>query len=46
MPKRGKRVKTPRGEGKVVRLNPLGQIVSVDLGEEGIVDFEAEEIGK
>ena len=46
MPKRGKRVTTPRGEGKVVRLNPLGQIVSVDLGEEGIVDFEAEEIGK
>ena len=44
MPKRGKRVITPQGEGKVVRLNPLGQIVSVDLGEEGIIDFNPEEI--
>lgn len=44
MPKRGKRVITPQGEGKVVRLNPLSQIVSVDLGEEGIIDFESEEI--
>lgn len=44
MPKRGKRVITPKGEGKVVRLNPLSQIVSVDLGEEGIVDFSPEEV--
>lgn len=44
MPKRGKRVITPQGEGKVVRLNPLGQVVSVDLGEEGIIDFTPEEI--
>lgn len=44
MPKRGKRVVTPRGEGKVVRLNPLSQIVTVDLGDEGIVDFEPEEV--
>ena len=44
MPKRGKRVITPRGEGKVVRLNPLGQVVSVDLGEQGIIDFDPEEI--
>lgn len=44
MPKRGKRVITPQGEGKVVRLNPLSQIVSVDLGEEGIVDFDPEDV--
>jgi cell fate regulator YaaT (PSP1 superfamily) len=44
MPKRGKRVITPQGEGKVVRLNPLSQIVSVDLGEEGIIDFDPEEV--
>lgn len=44
MPKRGKRVITPKGEGKVVRLNPLSQIVSVDLGEGGIVDFGPEEV--
>ena len=44
MPKRGKRVITPQGEGKVVRLNPLSQIVSVDLGENGIVDFDPEEV--
>jgi cell fate regulator YaaT (PSP1 superfamily) len=44
MPKRGKRVITPQGEGKVVRLNPLSQIVSVDLGEAGIIDFDPEEV--
>jgi len=44
MPKRGKRVITPQGEGKVVRLNPLGQVVSVDLGEGGIIDFDPEEV--
>ena len=44
MPKQGKRVITPRGEGKVVRLNPLSQKVSVDLGEEGIQDFDPDEV--
>jgi len=44
MPKRGKRVITPQGEGKVVRLNPLSQIVSVDLDEDGIIDFNPEEV--
>jgi len=44
LPKRGKRVITPRGEGKVVRLNPLGQIVSVNLDEEGVVDFDPAEV--
>jgi cell fate regulator YaaT (PSP1 superfamily) len=44
MPKRGKRVQTPRGEGKVIRINPLSQVVTVDLGEEGIVDFDPDEV--
>ncbi len=44
LPKRGKRVITPQGEGKVVRLNPLSQVVSVDLGEDGIIDFDQEDI--
>jgi cell fate regulator YaaT (PSP1 superfamily) len=44
LPKRGKRVMTPQGEGKVVRLNPLSQIISVDLGEEGIIDFEPSDL--
>lgn len=44
MPKRGKRVVTPQGEGKVVRLNPLSQKVSVDLGEEGIVEFDPDQV--
>ncbi len=44
LPKRGKRVITPRGEGKVVRLNPLSQIISVDLGEEGVVDFDPSDV--
>jgi cell fate regulator YaaT (PSP1 superfamily) len=44
LPKRGKRVSTPKGEGKVVRLNPLSQIISVDLGEEGVVDFDPSEV--
>jgi cell fate regulator YaaT (PSP1 superfamily) len=44
LPKRGKRVKTPRGEGKVIRLNPLGQVVSVDLGEDGIHDFDPDQV--
>lgn len=44
LPKQGKRVSTPRGEGKVVRLNPLSQKISVDLGEGGIQDFDPEEV--
>ena len=44
LPKHGKMVTTPRGEGKVVRLNPLGQKVSVDLGEAGIQDFDNDEV--
>jgi cell fate regulator YaaT (PSP1 superfamily) len=44
MPKMGKRVITPQGEGKVIRLNPLSQKVSVDLGEEGIVEFDPDQV--
>jgi cell fate regulator YaaT (PSP1 superfamily) len=40
LPKQGKRVITPKGEGKVVRLNPLSQKISVNLGENGIHDFD------
>ena len=44
LPKRGKMVTTPRGDGKVVRLNPLSQRISVDLGEAGIQEFDSEEV--
>jgi cell fate regulator YaaT (PSP1 superfamily) len=40
LPKRGKRVATPRGEGKVVDVLPLRESVLVDLGEDlGAVEF-------
>lgn len=44
LPKQGKRVITPKGEGKVIRLNPLSQKITVDLGEEGVVDFDPDEV--
>lgn len=44
LPKQGKRVNTPRGEGKVIRLNALSQKISVDLGEDGIHDFDPDEV--
>ena len=44
LPKRGKMVSTPRGEGKVIRLNPLSQRISVDLGEAGIQEFDPDEV--
>lgn len=44
LPKQGKRVITPRGEGKVIRLNALSQKISVDLGENGIHDFDPDEV--
>jgi cell fate regulator YaaT (PSP1 superfamily) len=33
LPKRGKRVGTPQGEGKVLDVNPLKQTVYVELAE-------------
>ena len=45
LPKRGKRVRTPRGDGKVVDVFPLREGVLVDLGEEaGRVEFPRGEV--
>ena len=44
LPKPGKRVSTPRGEGKVIRLNALSQRITVNLGEEGLHEFDPDEI--
>ena len=44
LPKQGKRVNTPRGEGKVIRVNALSQKISVLLGEDGIHDFDPDEV--
>jgi cell fate regulator YaaT (PSP1 superfamily) len=43
LPKRGKRVGTPRGEGKVIDVNPLKQSVYVDVGE-ARVEFGKDEL--
>ena len=39
LPKRGKRVVTPQGEGKVVDVFPLRDIAVVELDETGIQEF-------
>jgi len=44
LPRQGKRVKTPKGEGKVIRVNALSQRISVNLGEDGIHDFDPDEV--
>lgn len=44
LPKHGKRVNTPRGEGKVIRVNALSQKISVNLGEDGIHEFDPDEV--
>jgi cell fate regulator YaaT (PSP1 superfamily) len=45
LPKRGKRVQTPRGAGRVVEVFPLRDGVLVDLGEEtGYAEFRLDEI--
>lgn len=44
MPKRNKKVITPRGEGKVRDLLPLREIVVVDLPEIGVREFKLNEI--
>jgi cell fate regulator YaaT (PSP1 superfamily) len=45
LPKRGKRVQTPRGAGRVAEVFPLRDGVLVDLGDEiGTVEFRREEI--
>jgi cell fate regulator YaaT (PSP1 superfamily) len=44
LPKRGKRVITPKGEGKVIDVYPLKYAVLVDLGNSVSYEFENEEI--
>jgi cell fate regulator YaaT (PSP1 superfamily) len=42
LPKRGKRVISPKGEGKVVDIFPLKDSVMVDLGEGVVTEFNRE----
>lgn len=44
LPERGRQVNTPRGEGEVIRVNPLQKVIHVDLGESGVQRFEEGEI--
>lgn len=44
LPKHGKKIMTPLGEGKIVRLYPLQGVVRVNLGEKGCHEFVWEEI--
>jgi len=44
LPKRGKRVKTPKGEGKVSYINLITMVVVVDLPEIGKVEFMRDEL--
>jgi len=44
LPKVKKRIPTPLGEGKVVKVNPLVRRILVDLGEAGMKEFDIEEL--
>jgi cell fate regulator YaaT (PSP1 superfamily) len=44
LPKRGKRVVTPQGEGKVVDVFPLKQAVLVNIENGGYTEFQKEDI--
>ena len=44
LPKRGKRLATPAGEGKVIDVQPIQGIVRVDIPEIGVREFTREEI--
>jgi cell fate regulator YaaT (PSP1 superfamily) len=44
LPKRGKRVVSPQGEGKVVDIYPLKDAVLVDLGDIGEYEFKREDL--
>jgi len=44
LPKRGKRVKTSRGEGKVSYINLITMVVTVDLPEIGKIEFMRDEL--
>jgi len=44
LPKRGKVVVTPKGDGKVIDILPLKNAVLVDLGDTGKFEFEVDEL--
>lgn len=44
LPKRGKRVMTPAGEGKVIDVSPLNGTARVDIPEIGVREFTREEL--
>lgn len=44
LPKRGKRVNTPQGEGKVSYVNPITKAVVVDIPDVGRSEFKSEEL--
>jgi hypothetical protein len=44
LPKRGKRVKTPKGEGKVSYINLITMVVVVDIPEVGKIEFMRNEL--
>lgn len=44
LPKRGKRITTPAGEGKVIDVSPLTGKVRVDIPEVGVREFTREEL--
>jgi cell fate regulator YaaT (PSP1 superfamily) len=44
LPKRGKRVVTPQGEGKVIDLNPLRKTVRVELPDLGAREFHRDQL--
>ena len=46
LPKRGKQIMTPLGEGKVIDVSPLSGKVRVDIPETGIREFTTEELAQ
>lgn len=44
LPRRNKRVITPKGEGKVVEVFPLRQVIAVEIPEVGVREFHKDEI--
>ncbi|MEN4012815.1 MAG: regulatory iron-sulfur-containing complex subunit RicT [Bellilinea sp.] len=44
LPKKGKRIVTPHGEGKVIDVAPLAGTIRVDIPEVGVREFTREEI--
>lgn len=44
LPRRNKTVKTPRGVGRVVDVNPLQGLILVEIPEAGVLQFQKEEV--